>query len=171
MSSSNTKLICFFVLLICAACSASVYYGDKKITELKIQYELLTDEYNGLSNETKIMVLRRQVYIDAFKELTKFKIDSSANVDFYSEAQQAIRRGGANVLSNTPNPPRDGRISMRMTFSGDYYSIVKAFAELRGLPIVVRVVSVNMSSTNENTSVNSEIKTDVLIETLAYSSK
>ena len=171
MNSRNTQLICFIVLLLCAASSASIYFGQKKITDLKIQYELLTDEYNGLNSETKMMELRKQAYIDAFKELTKFKIDSSANVDFYSEAQQAIRRGGANVLSNAPNPPRDGRISMRMTFSGDYYSIIRAFAEIRGLPIVVRVVSVNMASTNNDTSVNSEIQTDVVLETLAYSSK
>jgi hypothetical protein len=144
---------------------------QKKITELKTEYETLTDEYNGLNSQTTMMVQRKQAFINAFNELDKLKVGVGENVDFYDEAQQAIRRGGARVLSSTPNAPRDGRISMKMTFMGDYYMIIKAFAQLRGLPNVVRVVNLSLSSTNPDTSVNSEIKADVLLEALAYTSK
>lgn len=171
MNSRNVQLICFFVILLCAVLCTSIYLGHKRIAELKIEYESLTYEYNGLNTETTNMVQRKQAFINAFSELDKLKIGVGENVDFYDEAQQAISRGKARVLSNSPNPPKDGRISMKMSFLGDYYSIIKAFAELRGLPNVVRVTSVSMSTTDPDTSVNSEIKADVVLETLAYSSR
>jgi hypothetical protein len=148
---------------------ASIYFAHKEIAKLKVELETLTDEYNGLNKETTMMVQRKQAFINAFNELDKLKVGVGENVDFYYEAQQAIHRGGARALSNTPNAPKDGRISMKMTFIGDYYSIIRAFAELRGLPNVVRVVNLSLASTNPDTSVNSEIKADVVIEALAYS--
>lgn len=169
--SNRANLICLIIILLCAALCASLYFGDKILEELKVDYKNLTNEYNSLDKETTDMTQRIKAFNDAFSELDKLKVGVGENVDFYDEAQLAISRGGARVLSNSPNAPRDGRISMKMSFIGDYYSIIKAFAELRGLPNVVRVISVSMSSTNPDTSVNSEIKADVVLEALAYSSR
>jgi hypothetical protein len=165
---SRAGMICGFVFLLCVAFCATIYFGYNKITVLKEELESLTDEYNGLNRETTMMVQRKQAYISAFNELDKLKVGVGQNVDFYSEAQQAILRGGARVLSNSPNAPKDGRISMKMSFIGDYYSIIKAFAELRRLPNIVRVVTLNLASTNPDTSVVSEVKADVLLEALSY---
>jgi len=164
----NARIICVFVLLLITAFSATTYYGYDYMTGLKDKLESLTIEYNGLYNETSVMGLRKQVFEDAFRELDKFKVGIGESVAFYSEAQQAIRRGGARVLSNSPNEPKGGRRSMKMSFSGDYYSIMKALAELRGLTNVVRVVTLNLASTNPDVHVNSEIKADVLLEALSY---
>jgi hypothetical protein len=155
------------VLLLCIIVISLVYWGSGKINDLKTELETLTIEHNALNNETDMMIQRKQAFLNAFSELEKLKVGVGANVDFYSEAQQAIRRGGARVLSNAPNPPRDGRISMRMTFTGDYYAIIRAFAELRGLPNVVRVVTVNLASTNPDTSVISEMRAEVLLEAVS----
>ena len=169
--SRNVNIICFLVLLFCITIASSIYYAQRTITELKIDFENLTFEYNGLSSETTMMAQRKQAFKEAFTELEKLKVGVGENVDFYYEVQQAIHRGGARALSNAPNPPRDGRISMRMSFVGDYYAIITAFAELRGLPNVVRVVTMSLSPTNPDRSVNSEIKADVLLEAIAYSSR
>ena len=165
----NVTLICFLVVLFCATVAGSIFFVQKTITELKIDYENRTSEYNGLSNETTIMEQRKQAFIAAFNELDKLKVGVGENVDFYHEVQQAIHRGGARALKNAPNQPKDGRISMKMSFIGDYYSIIKAFAELRGLPNVVRVVNMGLTPTNTDRSVNSEIMVDVLLEAIAYS--
>ena len=164
----KAQAICFFVLLLCAAFSATTFYGYNYMTGLKDELESLTKEYNGLNNETSMMLQRKQAFNKAFEELDKLKVGVGENVDFYSEAQQAIRRGGSRVLSNSPNPPKGGRISMRMSFTGDYYSIMKALAELRGLPNVVRVVTLNLASTQPDIYVNSEIKADIMLEALSY---
>ena len=164
----NALLICFFVVILCAIFSGTTYYGFNYTEELKENLESITEEYNGLNIETTLMVQRKQVFVDAFKELDKLKVGIGENVDFYSEAQLAIRRGGANVLSNSPNPPKGGRRTMKMIFTGDYYAIMRALAELRGLPNVVRVVTLNLTSTNRDIYVNSEIKADILLEALTY---
>jgi len=166
--SRNVNIICFLVFTFCATLIGAIYYGNEQIEELKVQLENLTRDYNGLNNETQMMEQRKRVYITAFNELDKLRVGVGENVDFYSEAQQAIRRGGARVLSNSPNPIKDGRISMKMSFIGDYYSIIRAFAELRGLPNVVRVVTVSLASTNPDTSVISEMTAEVLLEALSY---
>jgi hypothetical protein len=172
MNNRNVMFICFFILLICAGLSASVFFGQKKLAELKIEYESLTKTHNKLDVTTTNMNAKKQVFENTFEVLKeRLKVGVGENVDFYDEAQQAIRRGGARVLSSTPNPPKDGRISMKMSFIGDYYTLIKAFAQLRELPNVVRVVNVSLSSPIQDTSVNSEIKADVLLEALAYSSK
>ena len=164
----NANIICLIIFVLCAGFSATTYYGRNYVSGLKSDLQSLTNQFNALSRETTMMVERRQAYINAFNELDKLKVGIGENVDFYSEAQQAIRRGGARVLSNAPNPPRDGRISMRMSFSGDYYSIIRALAELRGLPNVVRVVTLNLASTNRDISMNSEIRADIMLEALSY---
>ncbi|MCL2146757.1 MAG: hypothetical protein FWH52_03015 [Synergistaceae bacterium] len=169
--SRNVNFICFLVVLLCLLVAASIFYAQTTIDKLKIEYENLTIAYNNLSDETTKMEQRKQAFINAFTELEKLKVGVGENVDFYYEVQQAIHRGGARALSNAPNPPKDGKISMRMSFVGDYYSIITAFAELRGLPNVVRVVTMNLSPTNPDRSVNSEIRADVLLEAIAYSSR
>ena len=164
----NAILICFIVVILCAVFSATTYYGYNYTEGLKEELDTLTKEYNGLNSETSLMVQRKQAFVDAFKELDKLKVGIGENVDFYSEAQLAIRRGGSNVLSNSPNPSKGGRRSMKMTFTGDYYSIMRALAELRGLPNVVRVVTLNLTSTNRDIYVNSELKADIVLEALTY---
>jgi len=161
----NANFICFFVIVLCAAFCGVIYLGNEHMSKLKEELESLTNEYNGLQEETNMMVQRRRAYVNAFNELDKLKVGIGENVDFYSEAQQAIRKGGARVLSNSPNPPRGGRISMRMSFIGDYYSVMKALAELRGLPNVVRVVSLTLKAPNISSN---EINADVLLEALSY---
>ena len=166
---NRVQIICFVVVLLCAACGGATYFGYSHMAELKSSLESLTYEYNGLNQETTTMVQRRVVFQRAFDELARLRVGVGENVDFYSETQQAIHRGGARVLANAPNPPRDGRISMRMTFIGDYYAIMRALAELRELPNVVRVISLNLASTNpDDIFTNSDIRADIMLEALSY---
>ena len=165
----NAQLICYVVLLLCAAFSGTTYYGYTWIGELKENLETLTNEYNELNKETSMMNEKVKAFKKAFEELDKLKVGVGENVDFYSEAQQAINRGGAKVLSNVPNLAKDGRISMKMSFTGDYYSLMKAFAELRGLPNVVRVVTMDVGhfgTAAPDIYINNELKADVLVEAL-----
>ncbi|MCL2767369.1 MAG: hypothetical protein FWE49_01365 [Synergistaceae bacterium] len=163
---SNEKLICIIVLILCAAFSGTTYYGYAYINDLRQQLQTLTNEYNDLAQDTTTMERRKQEFEKAFTQLDILKVGVGGNVDFYSEAQKAISRGGARVLANSPNPLKGGRRSMSMTFTGDYYAIMKALAEIRGLPNVVRVVSLNLASIDPK-DVNSEIKAEVVLEALA----
>ena len=171
MNNRSVQLICMFIVLLCVALCASLYFGYYKIKELRLNYANLTKEYNGLSKRTTDMGMRKRAFTNAFNDLDKLKVGVGVNVDFFDETQKAITRGGAIVQSSSANAPKDNRISMKMSFIGDYYAIIRSFAELRGLTNVVRVVSVNMSATNKDTSVNSQIRADVLLEAMSYSSR
>lgn len=157
-------VIAFAVILLCAGLTYTAYYFQEKVTLLREEQAQLTQRVSALERETDMLLARRQVYVAAFSELESMNIGGESGggsgVDFYSEAQQAVRRGGSTLISNSPGSSSGGRIKMRMTFSGDYYSTLRSLAELRSLRDAIRVVSMALVPTQPS----GEVRIDAEIE-------
>lgn len=142
------KYIPVFVILLIAALVGGTYYMNDRLSQLREQKESLSSQIAVLQSDTDSLLARKQVYTEAFAELERLRVgdgEAGTGLDFYSEAQRAIRRGGSRIISNSPQAPAGGVIKMGMSFTGDYYSALRSLAELRALRNAVRVVSLQLS--------------------------
>lgn len=152
-------IVFFFVGLVCA-----LYYFQNRIVELREHQASLSTRLSDLEQETDLLLARRQAYTAAFNELDRLniggEIGGASGIDFYSEAQEAIKKGGSRIISNSPGRPAGGKITMGVSLTGDYYAILRSLSELRALRSAIRVVSMTLVPSQPA----GDVKVDVMLE-------
>lgn len=167
--SRRCLITSLIIVFICIISSYSAYYLHEELKVLRTQSDELKIRQHALRQDTDLLMLRKQIYANAFRELDALQIgkitSAGSGIDFYSEAQVAIRKGGAQIISNSPNKAADGKMTMGMSFSGNYYDVMRSLAELRSLRNAVRVTTMTLTP---NATLPGNVRLDVVLESPSY---
>lgn len=134
------------VILFFAGLFGAVYFLEKTAVSYLDEHARLHARFDELEAETDLLLAQKVLYSAAFKKIEGIDLffEEGSRIDFYSEAQSAIQRGGSSIISNTPTSVAGGKINMGMNFTGDYYSALRSLAEMRTLNGVIRIASMNL---------------------------
>lgn len=132
------RRLCAFLAIVMLFCSA-LYYGvfvlRERLEVIKLEHAAVFERTKTLEAELIQNLTQRNAYSASLAKLSK--LPDWNQFEFYSSVQQAVERSGASIFSTLSMNVREKnshKTMMEISFTGDYYDILKALSALKNIP-------------------------------------
>ena len=150
----------FFAL--CLAVAVGVWYGLHELSEYRDEYDTMISERDNFSAVMEDLRAKNKILNNVNKLNFDNVTTASDSVEFYSQVYAILDKYNMNTLSMSSNENDNSGSVLTLKLSGNYYALIKVFADWRNMPIASRITSLKIVRDNDNPE--ELVDVDVVIE-------